>query len=220
MPRQLGRNVPLSLRRRHGGSPTYFKDRVSGAVYSFKTLPGYRYFDRHEEPNPHLVLFDQSKRSRFILSYEQQQSRGQTNLFIKVIQRETLHRIRGREVDVNAEAVENRNFRERLGGMHPGEFLLSEFISQRKEQIVKGTPVFLVLDFPEEYYGHLAKDKMAPSEHMKNYNPLIDRFFFKTSETVDFQYTSSGQYRSGPAKVVRLNINKERVKQLLGKGGF
>ncbi|MCX6804167.1 MAG: hypothetical protein NTY48_06410 [Candidatus Diapherotrites archaeon] len=220
MPNPLGRKAPLSLRKRALGSATYFKDPVSPAHYSIRQHPEWRYFDNHVAKNPHLVLFDHQRRPRCTLGFELHQVPNTPPvLIINSIQRETLYRRMRFDIDTKLEKEEGARFKQMLSGMHPSEFILSEFLSQNRERITKGVPVYLLLDYPKGYYSarRLAKDKIAPVEHIENYKPLIDRFFFRKEEVLPYAYQlANGDWTTEPARVVRLNPNKERVKQILG----
>ncbi len=162
--------------------------------FSFKTVNGWDYVDRKPAVlnplqqgwtnNPHFVLSDGSGRARVTL----QHSPIASNLVrIFSIQRERTQYI-GQpgywKWSAEAETRESKKFGEKLG-MHPSEFLLSEFLFEHREKIRQGLRIILDPN-PEQIHLYMA---------------LIERFFRKVKRGKGFFY--------------ELNHDKKRVKQIL-----
>lgn len=153
---------------------------------------------------PNLVLRDAKGVPRFVLTYSRH--RGGDLLLIQIQRERTIEAYRGTDAgeffssriiyNSEIETKRSKQFQEKLG-VHPSEFLLSEFIYRNRKQIRRrlkegGVGVCLV-DTPV-------------NEMPQVYKPIIDGFFEKTPvESKGFD----GPY-------YRLNLNKERVKRLLG----
>ena len=88
-----------------------------------------------------------------------------------------------------------------LGGMHPSEFLLSEFIyrnrAELKRRIKQGKPALHLSKFALTS----ATGDMTIKKLVELYKPLLDRFFGKYNEKI----------LGWP-----LNLKKKRVKAILG----
>lgn len=156
---------------------------------------------------PHLVLMD-SRKPRFVLGYRP----GPSDLTITSIQRvRTQYRhVKKAGLDklewLPAREVERQKEFANALGMHPSEFLLSEFIFSNREKILSGTRVFLRVLVTK--YDR-SRDAI--------YRPLIDRFFNSKKMTkVDDDF--SGTFVS--AETYELNLNKRRVREALGLPPF
>src|SRR3989338_2312168 len=194
------------VKRRPGVSQTYFKDAVPQKNYSFREQRSWRYEDKmyhvqvqnpispFKSKIPHLILYDESGESRFTLSHYKKKG----ELSIMSIQRErtkgayrTDQGTREKYWLANLEKQASDTFREKLGGRHPAEFLLSEFIYRHRKEAAK---IYLML----ARHADLTKTI---------YKPLIDRFFRNKPSVV----VSSEYYN-----IYNLSMEKRRVKQILG----
>lgn len=182
---------------------------ISRNVFSVRRHPRWTYRDKVEgyinnaitvgtSTVPHLVLYDGNGEARVTLSYGVD---GGIRL-IDSIQRErtkgsysVADRTGYTYWDPKKEGTASDALKAELGGVHPNEFLLSEFIRRHRSAIRDGRrTVYLMArpGFPErELYG-----------------PLIDRFFVKRPVVEEV----FGRRQ----KVHRLNLNRKRVKALLG----
>ena len=187
-------------------SQTYFKDAVPKKIYSFKEQKYWEYQDRRfqapiqnpisplKSKIPHLILYDESGESRFTLSHYKKKG----ELSIMSIQRErtkgayrTDQGTREKYWLANLEKQASDTFREKLGGRHPAEFLLSEFIYRHRKEATK---IYLML----ARHADLTKTI---------YKPLIERFFkSKPRELPHDKYWD----------IYDLNLERMRVKQILG----
>jgi len=177
-------------------SPTYFKSNVPRAVYSVKQKPYWRYADRAERVvnpikadtsrQPHLILYDSSGTARFALRY----NFFDDKMTILSLQRErTQYRKEGKSNlwDAKAETQKSKELQKQLGGMHPAEFLLSEFIYSHRAQIRQSR---LCLRVPA--YASV-----------NEYRPLIERFF-----------STKGRKVFG-GTIFSLSLRKKRARLLL-----
>lgn len=148
----------------------------------------------HEKHLPHLVLYDGKKRPRFVLRYGDRGDYIEINNIQRMRTQYTQHPKGGFEWSPELERDASKRFAEELG-MHPAEFLVSEFISRNREHIldgIRGKKTFVM-----DLLGHSVK------ENPKIYRPIVSRFFRKVpfTETLD-------RYVVDP--------RKERVRRLLG----
>lgn len=162
-----------------------------GKVVQNRILP---YFFR----NPHLVLHDGAKKPRFVLGYED----ARQEIAITAIQQ-----VRNEYVPVGGasncvqwdreqESLSAKKLRENLGGKHPAEHLLSEFIFRNRKRILAGTKIYLKV---------LMRSKLQDGI----YGPLRDRFF--NEKPLPESCVAGNWYQ-----MYELNPNKKRVKELLG----
>ena len=171
--------------------------------FSLQSRPHWNYADKRPMVHnriiplmheiPHMVLCDAKGVPRFTLGYV---SHGK-DMTIRSIQRtRTKYRFKPEfhtgemrptlfEWDPAEETHASRQFQEKLG-KHPAEFLLSQFILQNKEAILKGAKVSLI---PSAGNGRTWAQYMA----------LVDRFFVRD-----------------PGKGFALSLKKKRVRELLG----
>ena len=142
---------------------------------------------------PHLVLRDAKGVPRFVLGYV---SHGK-DLTIRSVQRvRTEYDFKlGRHGftkmptlfswNAEKETYASKQFQESLG-KHPAEFLLSQFILQNREAVLKGAKIRLVPD-------------AGSQQTWGQYMALVDRFFVRD-----------------PGKGFQLSMKKKRVRELLG----
>ena len=120
--------------------------------------------------------------------------------------------------DDTAENLESKAFQAELGGMHPAEFLLSEFIHQKKEAIRNGTKVMLHIRSPFLTLHYQKPTQKLPSWENRSweeitkevrktrYGPIIERFFYRKPTSIITRSVA----------IFELNLNKKRVRQILG----
>lgn len=175
--RQALRSKPIVLLRKKR-IPYHHLVAKKGS-YSFRETSKWKYADKRSglldllkpsvKSNPHLVLCDKLGTPRFTLSYTVFESRDEKILIIYSIQRE---RTKYKKFfphkywswDNNAETKASKDFQKQLGGIHPSEFLLLEFLHRHKKEINAGAKVYL-----EKYIATAA------------YSGLEDRFFRKNN---------------------------------------
>ncbi len=188
----------------------FFKKNVNPKNFSFEKRRGWTYKDRNFPKVinamtpfisriPHFVLKDKKGTPRFVLGYH-----AFGSLFlIRSIQRERTQYSKTRKgIKWNAkkETKESRKFAEKLG-MHPSEFLFSEFLFRNANQIQENirktgkSDVFL-----------MAEHEINITEIHKLYAPLIDRFFYRKPSFVV----------SKNVRGFELSLNKKRVREILG----
>lgn len=136
---------------------------------------------------PHLILYDGNGTARFALRYK---IAGGCITILSLQRERTQYTRKGPGFFWNAEAetAASKKFRQALGGMHPAEFLLSQFIFEHREQVRK--------------YGLSLRVPAYAS--VKEYKPLITRFF-----------ASNGREVFG-GTVFNLAKTKKRPRQILG----
>lgn len=173
----------------------FLEVRKNTANYSVREEKNWRYEDKEDwvknslapanSPHPHIVLCDGKGTPRFVIGY-----RVDRDIFILAVQRERTQYAKGFfgfRWSAEEETKASKEFQEQLGGIHPSEFLLSEFLYRNRAAIRAGMNVFLYERNP------------------KRYGPLIDRFFKRSTET-------SSEYH--PPKF-ELSREKRRVKEIL-----
>lgn len=173
--------------RRLRSSPTWYKDSVNPENFKVVETDKWVYKDPHKDDykynyevfSPHLILQDKSGVTRFIIGYLP----AGDKIIIKSIQR-----IRTKKT-YEQETEASKAFQKELG-LHPGEFLLCEFISRFKEQILAGKKIIL---------GFIGKTETFEN----NYMPLIDRYF-KNVRYNGINYNAE------------LDLTKPRVRAILG----
>ncbi len=183
---EVSKSIPKPMRVQpleRSGS-IYYKEKVDPKHYGFSTAPEWRYFDGFVSKNPHLVLKDHNGKPRFTLQY----SEAEGIIRVESIQREQT--ISGLPPEVahmagQLETIQSEEFERKLG-MHPAEFLLSEFLHQNAAKIRQGTQVMLVQRLTA---------KTSPI-----YRGLIDRF-------CESQRSGEGFF---------ISRKKDRPKKLLG----
>ncbi len=187
----------------------FFEARKKTKFYSIKETKGWKYKDAKRfvvnpiEPMyselPHIVLRDSKGAARFVLRYGKKPFRGSEALVVYSTQRTRTAYMRRlpfwSEWSPEMETAKSKEFQKQLG-MHPAEFLLSEFIYRHRDEIMKGTPVLLRI--AKGFHPIDANIEMI-------YLPLVERFFKKLpvpagANMVDFE----------------LNLQKRRVKEILG----
>lgn len=185
-----------------------FKRKAQSNSYKIESFERWLYTDHVENVEnalikmrsflPHLVLFDETNEARFSLRYIV----ASYGFIIQSIQRERTQYIKkgGRTYwSPELEKQKSDEFKKKLG-MHPAEFLLSEFIWLHAKEIREGKQVLLAFD-PHE----------KPHIILQNYKPLLQRFF-------KVKYTTEGKTikRDNIPLVYELNLNKKRVREILG----
>ncbi len=197
--------IPKIPLKRKKVSSTYFKDNAEKKSFSFKEVPEWQYEEKHYHPKgmpsyysnkSHLVLRDGAGQVRFTLRFDYYP--GQ--IIVRSVQRErTVYEKeeKGNRMVWSPE-MENHasKFFKRQLGMHPAEFLLSEFILRNKKKILAGHRLILDLDLSFEHFPKVNKI----------YQPLVDRFFKKKS------ILKIGKIGT----VFELSLRKKRVKAILG----
>ncbi len=187
-----------------------FRASVNSKHFSFTYHDGWKYADPVKPiENPidaldsdftHFVLHDAKGNPRFMI-HHWANSNGNVNIY-------GLQRIRTQyrknrngtwRWDAEKETEKSKQFQRKLG-MHPSEFLLSEFLHRYRKFILAGARIRLVLPTGTDYYGHeLARVNSAP---------LIERFFKKSPVSVDSKVAEEAVYE--------LSLNKRRVREILG----
>ncbi|MDO8428571.1 MAG: hypothetical protein Q7S92_05140 [Candidatus Diapherotrites archaeon] len=194
---RIKRAVP-KLRRPRPATKKPVQASPKDSVFSFETKQGWAYADIKPKVingiipmlthYTVLVLRDSAQRPRFVLEYKDTGSA----LIIHAVQRTRTQYTRVFKWNIwssKKETQESKQFQKELNGIHPGEFLLTEFLRQNKERIRKGCPVFLRYfwtDHPAQFTS----------------NALRDRFFeHKPTQEQGMSY--------------KLNLNRKRVKTIL-----
>ncbi len=189
-------------RRAPPRSPTYYKDKARSGEYYIEEANGWSYEDRAGSKNPmepmhsgmqHLVLRDRYREPRFTLRFAETPFH---TLEIFSIQRERTAYAPGKDGlywDAEKETARSKELRERLGNVHPSEFLLAEFLHLNREKIRRGLHVSL----------HVPVGQAAA------YRGLVSRFCTeKPSAAVENDGIE--------CLVYPLNPSRERVKAILG----
>lgn len=145
------------------------KRTLDPAEYKFERYQGWVFFDGYREHAPTLVLRDRTGRPHFVLGYyDYPLGSGGREVSIKFIQRDKQSEARGNRIrfeDSKSVTAKTREFKNKLG-MHPSEFLCSEFLYRFRKEI-KNRAISVVLE-PE---------KVSPKVWNAVYRPIIDRFF-------------------------------------------
>ena len=189
-------------KHRSGVDPRHFTIREAEKwTYMDRSPHGWKAVNNrivpYPSPKPHMILYDKTGTPRFVLRYEMEE-RGPIR--IQSIQRERTQ-YEGEPPDhkwsAEKETAKSKEFQKHLGGVHPAEFLLSEFLTRHRDEIVRrmkdGNPG-VVLSLRES------------SLHFKDlYGPLIDRFF-------------GGRpiRKERDLREYELSPRKKRVKEILG----
>ena len=216
------RNMP-----QHQNGLDFYRAHANPAAYRFRAQKNWVYADKRERVlnklarltrrTPHLVLYDGSGVPRFALNYVIYKN---NIVVIHSIQRERTQykQTYGTKTphldffewtwDEQAETRESKQLQRQLGGTHPAEFLLAEFIRRLRPAIKRGMKVCIV------------SPNLAPNALL--YKPLIDRFFKKQKEPVQIepiQTNASPNTVSNASRAMTvhaLSTTKQRVKQILG----
>ncbi len=209
------------LRKRIKQKPVaFFKSKVNSTAYSFKEQENWIYKDRVDgkiknklspliSNNKHLVLFDSAKKPRFSIQISRAFNKG---ILIYSIQRERTQYLPEKKFSFGKrktvswssekETQASKRFQKKLG-MHPSEFLLSEFLLRNKNKIRKS--------IRNGFSGvYLAEEPFMNNKLV--YKPLIERFFKKkkvSGKTISLSYNYT-QF------VYELSLNKKRVQEILG----
>jgi hypothetical protein len=173
--------------RKLRSSPTWYKDSVNPENFRVIETDKWVYKDPYKEDYkydyevflPHLILQDKFGFTRFIIGYLPAGDR----IIIRSIQGTRTKKTYEQETEAS------KKFQKELG-VHPGEFLLCEFLNKFKLQILTGKRIVL------EFIG-----KTETFEN--NYMPLIDRYF------KNVRYNGIGFD-------AELDLTKPRVKAILG----
>lgn len=178
-----------------------FRSNARPRSFSFSFEKDWKFYDHYSPGTPCLVLWDAHRKPRFVLGFSQMRTRLEIR-FVQRVYSDEARKIGARWAKKMGnydswdrirefETKENNDFAQKLG-MHPAEFLVSEFIYRNRDRIHGGMEVALVSN--------------AGSPQI--YKPLRDRFFQSNVKT-----DSSGNY----PVVLRwtLNPNKKRVKDIL-----
>lgn len=210
---------PIRGRSKTGGvgkRPSFadFKRKIPKNTFSFKEHSGWVYADARGpkfvvvnhlqsefSTRPHLLLRDGRGRPRFTLRHDPPKDGALRILSIQAERTQYSSAPKGLEYafererqivqwDPALEKMEIAALRKQLNGMHPSEFLLSEFIHRHRAEINKGLKLMFEIQDRE-------LDR-------KNYGPIISRFFSR--KPVE---------KRGNILVFALNPNKVRVKGIL-----
>ncbi len=182
--RKVGQRVSQAVRRtvllskvpripfhRVGVNPkNYSFAKTSSWIYEDRIPKVYNHIGTATKIGQHLILLDGHGKPRFTLQYKFYPKENE--LIIFSIQRERTQynkrivtkwhpNIEEFEWNNVAETKNSKRFQKELGGMHPDEFLVSEFIWMNRDLIKKGAKVFLQKNYSDIY------------------NPIRDRFFTK-----------------------------------------
>ncbi len=188
--------------------PVDFKEKIDSSAYSFAEHESWVYSDNvegkirnrlapHFSKKNHLVLRDSNGRPRFTLQF----SPDVKSVIVYSVQRERTQYTKSGEVFSWVPELEKKasaEFKSRLG-MHPAEFLLSEFIYRNRNSIRQ-----MISEGRNSVYF----DSFQVSRSPELYKPLIERFF--EPEQVYVKTVSK------PGFYFRLNLSKKRVQELLG----
>ncbi len=214
--KRLDKKAPVQKRvkqiQRKRASQTWYKDSVPQENYLFEDVKEWKYKDQFEfdkvikqmppwrDVNPHLVLRDKTRTPRFVLGYE----RNGYELIIFSIQRV---RTQYDEVTNNGaelqrwsgdkETLASKQLQQELGGIHPAEFLLCEFLLRHRAEILSGTKVY--------FLGRQPINSFTTIENQEIYKPIIERFF-----------KAKPAQNDGLNFYFELNPTKDRVRAILG----
>jgi len=140
--------------------------------------------------NPHLVLYDELHEPRFTLSFEE---------YLRVIHIKSIQRERTWQSyilhdgmfywNAKIESERQKEFKQELG-IHPSEFILSEFLSRKKEMIVSRKAIV---------------DLRVERGILPTYAGLIERFFYPRPFSTN-----------GFSGYFMLNPERKRVREILG----
>ncbi len=203
--------APKQIQRKRVSS-IWYKERAPATNYSFAETKDWDYKDKYDkesvvnkihpwpDANPHLVLRDKTGVPRFVLGYKRKDN---NTIVIFAIQRERTQydtfKFSGKEKKSwsNArETLASKQFQQELGGIHPAEFLLCEFLHQHAAEILSGTIIYLsVQQIGASFTRFQDQDK---------YKPIIDRFFMPKPVKND-----------GLNFYFELNLAKDRVRAIL-----
>lgn len=157
------------------------KQTLDPSEYKFELYQGWTFFDGYRRYVPTLVLKDKAGRPHFVLGYHDYPlGSGGRELSIKFIQRDKQSEARGNRIlfeDSKSVTAKTREFKNKLG-MHPSEFLCSEFLYRFRKEI-KNRSMSVVLE-PE---------KVRPETWNAVYRPIIDRFFKEIKITKKFLWS-------------------------------
>ncbi|AJF60440.1 MAG: hypothetical protein J4224_02485 [Candidatus Diapherotrites archaeon] len=162
-------------------------------VYGDSFINVSNYMPEGVVPAPHLVLFERTGKTlepRFALKHIRY---GNTVGISIQMERTAYLKHHERDEFVWSAVLEeskSNDFKKKLGGIPPAEFLLSEFIFRNRKAIREGMKVNL--------------DVSVRSGTYPPYVSLVERFFKKVKN------------KRGEVNSLELSLEKERVKELLG----
>jgi len=144
--KKRGRPRPEPLLK--GYVPQFRRD-AQPRSYSFVRVKDWAFYDRYNAGYPCFVLKDAHGKPRFVLGYRQTSKLIEIR-FIQRLYSDDARSIAAHEAKKRGrydvwgrvkqfETAENKVFAEKLG-MHPVEFLLSEFIYRNRDVILDGGP--------------------------------------------------------------------------------
>jgi len=196
------RSGPVPKHRR-GVDPRHFSLReVKGWVYRDNSPHGWKAVANRMIPyslsEPHMVLCDGAGTPRFALRYEMS---DKGPIRVMSIQRERTEyegAPPNHQWSSKKETAKSKEFQERLGGVHPAEFLLSEFLIRHRDEITRGMA-------ERGNPGLVLSVGGGTLFHKDLYDPLIDRFFRKRPIQ-----------RGHDVREYGLSPQKRRVREALG----
>ncbi len=145
----------------------------------------------------HFVLYDGQRRPRYALRYNRE---GDAIKILSLQRLRTQYVAEGKKLrwDAAAETEASRRLQAELG-VHPAEYLLTQFLSRMKARIRAGARVSMQASFGYRTNGIV--------------NPLVDRFFKKKTRFVGWE----GGLHSGTLspREHELSLSKRRVREIL-----
>lgn len=194
---------------------TYAEVKKRTGTHSFEVVDYWNYRDAVDvellKPSklvvPHLVLRDSEGNARFVLGYRISVGEIQIKALQRVRTREAYKKgLHGWEYDHDAENEASSRFKQELGGMHPAELLLLEFLNINRSEITGRHEIHPTGGgIPKEFEGR--KVTLVVSDDEKpTYGGLIDRFCKKKSA-----YRHEGLWKT----VFELDLEKPRVREIL-----
>ncbi|GEM_PF-6942190 len=165
--------------------------------YTLKPMSEFRYFDGHERKYPHLVLLDHTKEPLFMLEYVPAARYGSaaSHIEIQSIQRNTPRA--GASLPQERDAKRRTDEFKAKTGMNPEDFLLSEFIHQNRQQLLRRVKMYL----------------LDNKENHETVARIRDRFCRKKPDELREIEVRKGEFTS--VLGYEVDVKKERVKWLL-----
>lgn len=170
--------------------------------YCIEKTKGWRYADRDfhsRDPlipmrsrKPHLVLHDSAGTPRFTLRHDKA---ADGSFRIYSLQRERTRYIGPKSLrfySPGRETKRSKEFQRQLGGIHPSEFLFSEFLYRNRGKLRAGTKLYMELSDYET--------------DIEIYRPIIARFFKEKPVRID---------KETDTYLFELSMEKKRVKEIL-----
>lgn len=214
---RVRRAIPHDVQKQSSTQPLFLQ-RAAPRSFSFRETTSWHYGDPvgygrvtnpivgHTRDSRHLILVDR-KKPRAALAYWHKGG----DWVITSIQRlrteyvlSSKSGVRSFTWNARKETERGKDFARELG-MHPSEFLLSQFLFAHRDEIISGKKIFLEL----VDYGFRGKDNSNFS-NQEIYGPILERFFKRTpSKTVLLGENCL-------IKNYELSLEKRRVREALG----